>query len=173
MKHAGGDDAPSYNVQISTDAAQKVIVGVEVGQNASDAVLLQPALQTLERRLGQLPRQLVADGGYATQSNIADLAARDIDSMRGFRRRTKIRTHCASAASHRHFFRNSFATTQAATSSSVRRERRCTTARNRSAVTASCTYTALGRRTAAGARTGHSARPDIPAGVCCGSWSRK
>src|SRR5678816_1648118 len=118
---------------------QKVIVGVAVGQNASDAVLLQPALQTLERRLGQLPRQLVADGGYATQSNIADLAARDIDSMRRFRRRTKIRTHCASAASHRHFFRNSFATTQAATSSSVRRERRCTTARNRSAVTASCT----------------------------------
>src|SRR5678809_1649111 len=40
MKHAGGDDAPSYNVQISTDAAQKVIVGVAVGQNASDAVLL-------------------------------------------------------------------------------------------------------------------------------------
>jgi len=79
MKHAGGDYAPSYNVQISTDAAQKVIVGVEVGQNASDAVLLKPALQTLERRLGQLPRQLVADGGYATKTNIADLAARAID----------------------------------------------------------------------------------------------
>jgi hypothetical protein len=79
MKHAGGDYAPSYNVQISTDAAQKVIVGVEVGQNASDAVLLKPALQSIERRLGQLLRQLVADGGYATKSNIADLAARDID----------------------------------------------------------------------------------------------
>jgi transposase len=43
MKHAGGEYAPSYNVQISTDAAQKVIVGVELGQNASDAVLLKPA----------------------------------------------------------------------------------------------------------------------------------
>jgi len=42
-------------------------------------VLLQPALQSIERRLGQLPRQLVSDGGYATKSNIADLAARDID----------------------------------------------------------------------------------------------
>ena len=79
MKHAGGEYAPSYNVQISTDAAQKVIVGVEVGQNASDAVLLKPSLQTLERRLGQVPRQLVADGGYATKSNIVDLAARHID----------------------------------------------------------------------------------------------
>ena len=79
MKHAGGEYAPSYNVQISTDAAHKVIVGVEVGQNASDAVLLEPALQSFERRLGQLPRQLVADGGYPTQANIANLAARPID----------------------------------------------------------------------------------------------
>ena len=76
MKHACGAYARRYNVQISTDAAQKVIVGVAVGQNASDAVLLHPALQTFQRRLGQRPRQRVADGGYATQANIADLAAR-------------------------------------------------------------------------------------------------
>jgi hypothetical protein len=79
MKHAGGAYAPRYNVQISTDATQKVIVGVAVGQNASDAVLLHPALQTFQRRLGQRPRQRVADGGYATQANIADLAARPIE----------------------------------------------------------------------------------------------
>ena len=42
-------------------------------------MLLKLALQTFQRRLGQVPRQLVADGGYATKANIADLAARAID----------------------------------------------------------------------------------------------
>ena len=36
MKQSDGGYAPSYNVQISTEAAHKVIVGVGVSQSASD-----------------------------------------------------------------------------------------------------------------------------------------
>jgi len=71
MKQSDGGFAPSYNVQISTDARASVVVGVGVSQEASDHGELMPALERVVRNLGTQPRQVVADGGYATRDNIA------------------------------------------------------------------------------------------------------
>jgi transposase len=62
--------ALSYNAQISSDAAQGLIVGVAVTQAAEDSAQLLPAVDRIEQRLKKKPRQMVADGGYTTRDNI-------------------------------------------------------------------------------------------------------
>ncbi len=60
MLQAKGAYGPSYNVQISTDARAKIIVGVGVSQSASDAGELEPAVERMEANLGETAG---ADGG--------------------------------------------------------------------------------------------------------------
>jgi len=79
MLQAKGAYGPSYNVQISTDAQAKVIVGVGVNQAASDAGELEPAVERMEANLGQKPEQVVVDGAYPTQEAIEAMAREGID----------------------------------------------------------------------------------------------
>jgi transposase len=79
MKQGDGGYAPSYNVQISTDAAHKIIVGVGLSQTSSDYGELMPALERVQENLGKLPEQAVADGGFTSRQNIVDAAAKGID----------------------------------------------------------------------------------------------
>ncbi len=83
MKQGDGGYAPSHNVQISTDAAHSIIVGVGVTQAASDQSQLPAALEEIEHNLGQLPQQVVADGGFTTRETILDLAQRAVDFIGG------------------------------------------------------------------------------------------
>jgi Transposase DDE domain/Transposase domain (DUF772) len=73
--------ALSYNAQISTDAAQGLIVGVAVTQAAEDSAQLLPAVDRIQERLKKTPRQMVADGGYTTRDNIEKMAHREIDFL--------------------------------------------------------------------------------------------
>src|SRR6266487_4705834 len=74
MKHGNdGGMAPSYNVQISTDAEQKIIVGIELTQSSSDSGWLQPAMEQVKETMGQYPEQVVADGGYTNQASITEM----------------------------------------------------------------------------------------------------
>jgi transposase len=79
MLGAKGAYAPSYNVQISTDAEAKIIVGVDVSQSSSDAGALEPAVQRIEANLGQKPAQMVVDAAYPTQDAIEAMAEKGID----------------------------------------------------------------------------------------------
>lgn len=79
MKQSNGGYAPSYNVQISTDAFAGVIVGVSVSQSVNDYAELIPAVQRIEDNLGKLPNQLVADGGFTSRANIIDIEQHGID----------------------------------------------------------------------------------------------
>jgi hypothetical protein len=49
MKQSDGGYAPSYNEQLSTDAAHKIIVGAKVSQCGSDFVLTRSFLPTEPR----------------------------------------------------------------------------------------------------------------------------
>ena len=53
MKHGDHAFAPSYNLQISTDAKEKAIVGIHLSQNGSDAQSLPAAVEEIERNLGR------------------------------------------------------------------------------------------------------------------------
>ena len=54
MKQNDGGFAPSYNVQLSTDAANSIIVAVEVSQDRHDGDQLIPAIAQIQDNTGQL-----------------------------------------------------------------------------------------------------------------------
>lgn len=81
MRQPDGGLAPSYNVQISADAAQGVIVAVEVTQEANDSAQLLPAVERIKQRLGRKPQQMVADGDYTTREAIEQMVERKIDFL--------------------------------------------------------------------------------------------
>lgn len=79
MKRAEGGSAPSYNVQVATDAAHCLIVDIEATQAGSDYQQLTPAMERIEQTLQRSPDQVVVDGGYISSHNIVSMAKRDID----------------------------------------------------------------------------------------------
>lgn len=79
MKQNDGGYAPSYNLQLITDAKQTVIVSVEVTQEGGDARPLQPGMERLKQEAGQAPQQAIVDGGYTSRENIVAMTERGID----------------------------------------------------------------------------------------------
>lgn len=79
MKHGDHAIAPSYNAQLSTDAAHKIIVGAHLSQCSSDAQSLLPAVEEVVQHLQKKPEQVVADGGYTNRETIVQCAAQQID----------------------------------------------------------------------------------------------
>jgi transposase len=79
MKQPDGGYAPSYNVQISTEASHKIMVGVGVSQNGSDYGELVGGVERVEQNLEAKPEQVVADGGFTSRENILALKAQGID----------------------------------------------------------------------------------------------
>ena len=79
MKHGDQAIAPSYNVQVSTDARCGVIVGVDLNQNSGDAAALDPAIEEVRKNLGRQPVQVVADGGYTNRRTIEKMQERNVD----------------------------------------------------------------------------------------------
>lgn len=85
MKHGDNAFAPSYNVQISTDAKEKVIVGVHLSQNSGDAESLPEAVAEIENNLGRKPKQMVVDGGFTNQGSMEAMTEKKIELMGSLR----------------------------------------------------------------------------------------
>jgi transposase len=81
MKQSDGGYAPSYNVQLSTEASHRIVVGAEVSQSGSDFVHLVGAVAQVEQNLGQKPAQVVVDGGFTSRENIVALAEQGVDMI--------------------------------------------------------------------------------------------
>jgi transposase len=79
MLGAKGAYGPGYNVQISTDAHAKIIVGLGVTQSSNDTGELEPAVKRIEENLGQKPEQMVVDAAYPTHQAIEAMADKEID----------------------------------------------------------------------------------------------
>ena len=79
MKQNDGGYAASYNVQLSTDAANGIIVAVGVTQDRHDGDQLLPAIKEIQRNTGQLPQQMVADGAYTKNTNVDALTEKGIE----------------------------------------------------------------------------------------------
>lgn len=79
MLQAKGAYGPSYNVQISTDAQAKIIVGVGVTQARTDAAELGPAVDRVEANLDQRPEQMVVDAGFTNQATMEAMTEKQID----------------------------------------------------------------------------------------------
>ena len=79
MIGAKGAFGPAYNVQISTDAQTKLIVGVGITQCSSDSGELVAAVQRIEDNFQDKPEQMVVDAAYPTHAAIEEMAQKGID----------------------------------------------------------------------------------------------
>lgn len=85
MKLGEGGYAPCYNVQLTVDTANDIIVNVGVSQEVNDARELPEAMERLEERTGVKPEQVVADAGFTNHATIMDMAERRIDFVGSWR----------------------------------------------------------------------------------------
>lgn len=79
MKQPDGGFAPSYNVEIDTDAKSGVVVAVGVVQAGNDFEQLEPGIERVEKNLGQMPKEVVTDGGFVSRDNIVAMKEREIE----------------------------------------------------------------------------------------------
>lgn len=79
MKQPDGGFAPSYNVQVTTEASHKIIIAAGVSQEGTDYSELPKAIQRVEQNLHAKPQQMVVDGGFTSRGNILHTAGLGID----------------------------------------------------------------------------------------------
>lgn len=79
MKQGGGGFAPSYNAQLTVDAAKDIIVNAALSQAGTDTDELKGALEGVRERTGTNPAQVVADAAYTTHANIMAMDEAKID----------------------------------------------------------------------------------------------
>ncbi len=79
MKQPDGGFAPSYNVQIDTDAKSGVVVAVGVVQAGNDFEQLESGIERVEQNLGKTPQEVVTDGGFVSRDNIVAMNQREIE----------------------------------------------------------------------------------------------
>jgi transposase len=84
MRHGDGGFSPSYNVQLTTDVDNKIIVGVDVTQAANDYEGLEKGIDQVAENLGETPKQVLVDGGYVNANNIIAMDRRGIDLIAAF-----------------------------------------------------------------------------------------
>jgi transposase len=73
MKMGDGGFRPAYNVEFASTTVEKVIVGVEVTNVGSDCNETKPMLEQIEQRLGEKPKEVLVDGGYAPRQTVDEL----------------------------------------------------------------------------------------------------
>ncbi len=75
-----------YNPQIAVDDAHQVIVATTLSASATDTAALPELVDAIETNTGRRPKKLLADAGYASDDNLAHLAARGIDAYVAMKR---------------------------------------------------------------------------------------
>lgn len=79
MKQPDGGFAPSYTVEIDTDAKDGVVVAVGVVQAGNDFEQLEPGIERVKQNLGKRPQEVVTDGGFVSRDNIVAMKAEQIE----------------------------------------------------------------------------------------------
>jgi transposase len=79
MRTSDNGVAPGYNIQLTVDAQNKLIVDVAAISESTDSHELLPALDRMKERQGQYPKEVLADGDYTTRESILGAADREVD----------------------------------------------------------------------------------------------
>ena len=78
MKTSTGGFEQSYNAQIAVDSAQQIIVAADVTACAADSGELLKMEAAAAANLGQHSKELLADAGYKSEANFAELEERGV-----------------------------------------------------------------------------------------------
>ena len=76
MKMPDGGFRPACNIELATDSANGIIVGVGVTSSGTDAGQAAPMEEQLFRRTGRRPDSYLMDGGFATREDHCSGATR-------------------------------------------------------------------------------------------------
>jgi transposase len=79
MKQSDGGFAPSYNVQISTDVANGIVVAVGVTQAGNDMDQLIGGIERIRQHFGSDPAQVITDAGFVSDSNVETVEGQGIE----------------------------------------------------------------------------------------------
>ena len=69
-----------YNAQVVVEGDNQLVVAVEVSDNASDQGRLLPMVDTAVEVCGETPEEVLADAGYANESDLEELENRGMDA---------------------------------------------------------------------------------------------
>ncbi len=75
---SGGGFIAGYNGQIAVDAGHQIIVAQRLSTNPADYAALIPLVDQARTTLGRKPREVSGDTGFATEANLAAMAARRV-----------------------------------------------------------------------------------------------
>jgi len=76
----------SYNCQAAVDEQAQVVVAADVTQDGNDKCQVEPMAQQMQKNTGKLPKEVSADAGYFSESNVNYLAQTGIDGYVATRR---------------------------------------------------------------------------------------
>jgi transposase len=75
MKMADGGFRPAFNAQLVVDTSTQVIAAVALNNVGSDMNQMAPMMDDVRQRYGLVPKQWLADGGFAKHEQIEAVAA--------------------------------------------------------------------------------------------------
>jgi transposase len=81
MKTSTGAFEQSYNAQIAVDSAERIIVAADVTACAADTGELLKMETAATENLGGHPKELLADAGYKSEANFAELEKRGVRAL--------------------------------------------------------------------------------------------
>lgn len=79
MKQPEGSFAPSYNLQLATDARKKIIVAAVTSDKGADVGLLAEVMDAVKDSNGKLPKEVLVDGGYVSANNLEQSQRRGVE----------------------------------------------------------------------------------------------
>lgn len=79
MKDGTGAFQQCYNAEVAVDGEERIIVAASVQQSASDSRALIPLVDQAKKNVRRRARVVLADAGYASESNLKALERRKID----------------------------------------------------------------------------------------------
>lgn len=74
MKMPAGGFRPAFNVQFATTTLYKIIIGVSVNNQGTDAGLIEPMAYQIKARCGCPPKNILTDTGYTQYLEIDTMA---------------------------------------------------------------------------------------------------
>jgi transposase len=78
MKMADGGFRPAYNAQLATETESRVIVGVGLTEAGTDYAQAEPMVEQIEERTGQLPPEVLLDGGFVSKAVVEAFDAKGV-----------------------------------------------------------------------------------------------
>ena len=79
MPTGGKSFEQGYNAQVAVDASKQIVVATLVSQSPKDVALLLPVIAQASENTGKAPTRVLADAGYRSERNLAQLRDQEVD----------------------------------------------------------------------------------------------